>query len=36
MRNDGTLGFVIGIIGFVVLLLLALICDIQDWSFPLG
>jgi hypothetical protein len=36
MRDDGALGFLIGLIGVLAILLIALICDVSEWVLPLG
>jgi hypothetical protein len=36
MRDDGALGFLIGVVGVLAILLFTLICDVTDWVFPLG
>jgi len=36
MRDDGALGFLIGVIGVLAILLFTLICDVAEWILPLG
>jgi hypothetical protein len=36
MRDDGALGFLIGVVGVLAILLIALICDVSEWVLPLG
>jgi hypothetical protein len=36
MRDDRALGVLIAVIGVLAILLVALICDVSEWVFPLG